>query len=216
MDATTTQKGLVQLSSETESDSETLAATPRAVRAAYKLADGKYTAEDASTEQKGIVQLSSDTDSGAETFAATPKAVKEVMDETQKKAPLDSPDFTGNPRSPTPPLDASGNEIANAAFVRALIAELSGGREGDPLTVNHMQLQTGHKSSEPLVVKDMQLQSGYKSSEPLRVNHVQLQSGHKGTEPLTVNSLQLQRGHMSREPLLINHAGVHFAVVSAF
>ncbi|MDF3917209.1 phage tail protein, partial [Escherichia coli] len=40
-DATTTQKGVVQLSSATDSDSETEAATPKAVRAAYDLANGK-------------------------------------------------------------------------------------------------------------------------------------------------------------------------------
>ncbi|MFU1209703.1 tail fiber protein, partial [Escherichia coli] len=56
-DATTTQKGIVQLSSATDSESETEAATPKAVKAAYDLADGKYTAQDATTTQKGIVQL---------------------------------------------------------------------------------------------------------------------------------------------------------------
>ncbi|HBL4909285.1 TPA: tail fiber protein, partial [Enterobacter hormaechei] len=54
---------MVQLSSATDSASETLAATPRAVKAAYDLANGKYTAQDATTAQKGIVQLSSATNS---------------------------------------------------------------------------------------------------------------------------------------------------------
>ncbi|MFA2045259.1 tail fiber protein, partial [Escherichia coli] len=58
-DATTTRKGIVQLSSAINSTSETLAATPKAVKAAYDLANGKYTAQDATTTQKGIVQLSS-------------------------------------------------------------------------------------------------------------------------------------------------------------
>ncbi|EJI4118317.1 phage tail protein [Salmonella enterica] len=79
-DATLTAKGFTQLSSATDSASEMLAATPKAVKAAYDLADGKYTAQDATTAQKGIVQLSSATDSASESFAATSKAVKIAMD----------------------------------------------------------------------------------------------------------------------------------------
>lgn len=79
-DATLTSKGLVQLSSATNSDSETLAATPKAVKTAYDLANGKYTAQDATTAQKGLVQLSSATNSDSETLAATPKAVKAAYD----------------------------------------------------------------------------------------------------------------------------------------
>ncbi|MEF4180882.1 prophage tail fiber N-terminal domain-containing protein, partial [Escherichia coli] len=78
----------------------------------------------ASTTQKGLVQLCSDTDNDSEELAATPKAVKTVMDETKTKAPLDSPAFTGTPTAPTPPDDAVGTEIANAAFVRKLLAAL--------------------------------------------------------------------------------------------
>ncbi|EFU3119323.1 phage tail protein [Escherichia coli] len=79
-DASLTAKGFVQLSSATNSDSETLAATPKAVKAAYDLANGKYTAQDATTARKGIVQLSSATNSDSETLAATPKAVKAAYD----------------------------------------------------------------------------------------------------------------------------------------
>ncbi|EHD1123089.1 phage tail protein [Escherichia coli] len=79
-DASLTAKGFVQLSSATNSTSETLAATPKAVKAAYDLANGKYTAQDATTAQKGIVQLSSATNSTSETLAATPKAVKAAYD----------------------------------------------------------------------------------------------------------------------------------------
>ncbi len=79
-DASLTAKGFVQLSSATNSDSETLAATPKAVKAAYDLANGKYTAQDATTARKGIVQLSSATNSTSETLAATPKAVKAAYD----------------------------------------------------------------------------------------------------------------------------------------
>ncbi|CZY87082.1 MULTISPECIES: phage tail protein [Enterobacter] len=79
-DATLTAKGFTQLSSATDSTSEALAATPKAVKAAYDLAKGKYTAQDATTAQKGIVQLSSETDSTSEALAATPKAVKAAND----------------------------------------------------------------------------------------------------------------------------------------
>ncbi|MED9442357.1 prophage tail fiber N-terminal domain-containing protein [Escherichia coli] len=78
----------------------------------------------ASTTEKGLVQLCSDTDNDSEELAATPKAVKTVMDETKTKAPLDSPAFIGTPTTPTPPDDATGLEMANAAFVRKLLAAL--------------------------------------------------------------------------------------------
>ena len=79
-DASLTAKGFVQLSSATNSVSETQAATPKAVKAAYDLANGKYTAQDASTTRKGLVQLSSATNSTSETLAATSKAVKAAYD----------------------------------------------------------------------------------------------------------------------------------------
>ena len=79
-DASLTAKGFVQLSSATNSDSETLAATPKAVKAAYDLANAKYTAQDATTARKGLVQLSSATNSTSETLAATAKAVKAAYD----------------------------------------------------------------------------------------------------------------------------------------
>ncbi|EHX5851307.1 tail fiber protein, partial [Escherichia coli] len=79
-DASLTAKGFVQLSSATNSTSEALAATPKAVKAAYDLANGKYTAQDATTARKGLVQLSSATNSDSETLAATPKAVKAAYD----------------------------------------------------------------------------------------------------------------------------------------
>ncbi|EMN0690088.1 phage tail protein [Enterobacter hormaechei] len=84
-DATLTAKGFTQLSSATDSASESVAATPKAVKAAYDLAKGKYTAQDATTAQKGIVQLSSATDSTSESVAATPKAVKAAYDLAKRK-----------------------------------------------------------------------------------------------------------------------------------
>ncbi|HCO3797694.1 TPA: tail fiber protein [Escherichia coli] len=87
-DASLTAKGFVQLSSATDSQSETEAATPKAVKIAYDLAWGKYTAQDATTTRKGIVQLSSATNSTSETLAATPKAVKAAYDLAAGKAPV--------------------------------------------------------------------------------------------------------------------------------
>ncbi|HFT9236764.1 TPA: tail fiber protein [Escherichia coli] len=86
-DATTTAKGFTQLSSATDSDSEEVAATPKAVKATYDLAKGKYTAQDATTAQKGIIQLSSATDSESEAVAATPKAVKAANDNANSRVP---------------------------------------------------------------------------------------------------------------------------------
>ncbi|HDW3138094.1 TPA: tail fiber protein [Escherichia fergusonii] len=87
LDATTKQKGLVQLNSAVNSTSETQAATSKAVKTAYDLADGKYTAQDATTARKGIVQLSSATNSDSETLAATPKAVKAANDNANGRVP---------------------------------------------------------------------------------------------------------------------------------
>ncbi|MDK7604672.1 phage tail protein [Enterobacter hormaechei] len=86
-DATLTAKGFTKLSSATDSASESVAATPKAVKAAYDLAKGKYTAQDATTAQKGIVQLSSATDSTSEALAATPKAVKAANDNANGRVP---------------------------------------------------------------------------------------------------------------------------------
>ncbi|HIB2619831.1 TPA: phage tail protein [Escherichia coli] len=84
-DASLTAKGFVQLSSATNSDSETLAATPKAVKVAYDLANGKYTAQDATTARKGLVQLCSATNSTSETLAATSNAVKAAYDNAEKR-----------------------------------------------------------------------------------------------------------------------------------
>ncbi|EHA9400147.1 phage tail protein [Salmonella enterica subsp. enterica serovar Newport] len=92
---------------------------------AQQIVDG-LNATNATTTEKGLVQLCSATDNDSEALAATPKAVKTVMDEVKDKAPLNSPALAGTPTTPTPDLSATGREIANAAFVRALIAALVG------------------------------------------------------------------------------------------
>ncbi|WP_000104821.1 phage tail protein [Escherichia coli] len=99
-DASLTAKGFTQLSSATNSESEILAATPKAVKAAYDLAAGKASASHthpwnqitdvpaASLTVKGTVQLSSATNSTSEMQAATPKAVKAAYDLAAGKAPV--------------------------------------------------------------------------------------------------------------------------------
>ncbi|HGD9197911.1 TPA: phage tail protein, partial [Escherichia coli] len=143
-DASLTAKGFVQLSSATNSDSETLAATPKAVKAAYDLANGKYTAQDATTARKGIVQLSSATNSTSETLAATSKAVKAVMDETNKKAPLNSPALTGTPTTPTARQGTNNTQIASTAFVMAAIAALVDSSPDALNTLNELAAALGN------------------------------------------------------------------------
>jgi len=143
-DASLTAKGFTQLSSATNSISETLAATPKAVKAAYDLANGKYTAQDATTARKGLVQLSSATNSTSETLAATPKAVKTVMDETNKKAPLNSPALTGTPTTPTARQGTNNTQIANTAFVMAAIAALVDSSPDALNTLNELAAALGN------------------------------------------------------------------------
>ncbi|EGK2969474.1 phage tail protein [Escherichia coli] len=143
-DASLTAKGFTQLSNATNSTSETLAATPKAVKAAYDLANGKYTAQDATTARKGLVQLSSATNSMSETLAATPKAVKTVMDETNKKAPLNSPALTGTPTTPTARQGTNNTQIANTAFVMAAIAALVDSSPDALNTLNELAAALGN------------------------------------------------------------------------
>ena len=143
-DASLTVKGFTQLSSAINSESETLAATPKAVKAAYDLANEKYTAQNATTTQKGIVQLSSATNSTSETLAATPKAVKAVMDETNEKAPLNSPALTGTPTTPTAPQGTNSTQIASTAFVMDAIAALVDSSPDALNTLNELAAALGN------------------------------------------------------------------------
>ncbi|HDT2052428.1 TPA: phage tail protein, partial [Escherichia coli] len=143
-DASLTAKGFVQLSSATNSVSETQAATPKAVKAAYDLANAKYTAQDATTARKGLVQLSSATNSTSETLAATSKAVKAVMDETNKKAPLNSPALTGTPTTPTARQGTNNTQIASTAFVMAAIAALVDSSPDALNTLNELAVALGN------------------------------------------------------------------------
>ncbi len=93
-DATLTQKGFTQLSNATDSDDDTKAATPKAVKAAMAEArNHTHTwnqitgVPDGTLTQKGIVKLNSATDSTSTTEAATPSAVKAAMDKANAAAP---------------------------------------------------------------------------------------------------------------------------------
>ena len=116
---------------------------------------GAFNLENASQEKKGIVRLSNATDSESETEAATPLAVKTVMDEAQKKAALDSPAFTGAPTTPTPPDDASGPEIANAAFVRKRLADLVSSSPEALDTLNELAAALGNDPAFSATVMNM-------------------------------------------------------------
>lgn len=135
-DASLTAKGFVQLSSATDSQSETEAATPKAVKIAYDLARGKYTAQDATTTRKGIVQLSSAINSTSEILAATPKAVKAAYDLANGKQPADAtltalaglvtaadrlPYFTGADRAALATLTAIGRAIIAKGSIKDVL-----------------------------------------------------------------------------------------------
>lgn len=147
--ASLTAKGTVQLSSATDSQSETEAATPKAVKIAYDLARGKYTAQDATTTRKGIVQLSSAINSTSETLAATPKAVKAAYDLANGKQPADAtltalaglataadrlPYFTGADRAALATLTAIGRAIIAKGSIKDVLNYLGLG-EGSALPV---------------------------------------------------------------------------------
>ncbi|WP_198650997.1 phage tail protein, partial [Escherichia coli] len=99
---------------------------------------------DASLTAKGFVQLSSATNSVSETLAATPKAVKAVMDETNKKAPLNSPALTGTPTTPTAQQGTNNTQIASTAFVMAAIAALVDSSPDALNTLNELAAALGN------------------------------------------------------------------------
>ncbi|MBA3109972.1 phage tail protein [Salmonella enterica] len=92
-DATLTQKGFTQLSNATDSDDETKAATPKAVKAAMAQARththtwNQITGvPDGTLLQKGIVKLNAATNSSSTSEAATPSAVRDAYELANSKA----------------------------------------------------------------------------------------------------------------------------------
>ncbi|WP_139453346.1 phage tail protein, partial [Escherichia coli] len=80
----------------------------------------------------------------SETLAATPKAVKTVMDETNKKAPLNSPALTGTPTTPTATKGTNNTQIANTAFVMTAIAALVDSSPDALNTLNELAAALGN------------------------------------------------------------------------
>ncbi|EPD9064197.1 gp53-like domain-containing protein [Escherichia coli] len=70
------------------------------------------------------VEFSSALDSDEEYKAATPLAISTL---NRLKAPVDSPEFIGIPKSPTPEQGTNSTQIANTAFVQAAITALIDG-----------------------------------------------------------------------------------------
>ncbi len=159
--ASLTQSGIVQLSSAINSTSETLAATPKAVKAAYDLAAGKAPSSHthpwnqitgvptASLTAKGITQLSSATNSTSEVLAATPKAVKAAYDLANGKQAADAtltalaalataadklPYFTGVDRAALTALTSVGRAILGKTSIQSVLDYLGLG-EGSALPV---------------------------------------------------------------------------------
>ncbi|HHH8044810.1 phage tail protein, partial [Escherichia coli] len=135
----------------TNTEAITLKIDPSVVLATRKYVDDKISEHeqsrrhpDASLTAKGFTQLSSAINSESETLAATPKAVKAVMDETSKKAPLNSPALTGTPTTPTAPQGTNSTQIASTAFVMAAIAALVDSSPGALNTLNELAAALGN------------------------------------------------------------------------
>ncbi|EHF9176009.1 TPA: phage tail protein [Salmonella enterica subsp. enterica serovar Saintpaul] len=148
-DATLTQKGFTQLSNATDSDDETKAATPKAVKAAMAEArNHTHTwnqitgVPDGTLTQKGIVQLSSATDSTSEVLAATPKAVKAAMDKANAAAPANHTHtqfFTTNGTFTVPDgvttlfIEVMGGGGGGAGGSQSIYYEARGGHAGEQI-----------------------------------------------------------------------------------
>ncbi len=148
-DATLTQKGFTQLSNATDSDDETKAATPKAVKAAMAEArNHTHTwnqitgVPDGTLTQKGIVQLSSATDSTSTTEAATPSAVKAAMDKANAAAPANHTHtqfFTTNGTFTVPDgvttlfIEVMGGGGGGAGGSQSINYEARGGHAGEQI-----------------------------------------------------------------------------------
>lgn len=173
-DASTTQKGLVQLSSATNSDSETMAATPKAVKSVKELADTKAPIE--SPELTGTPTAPTAAQSTNSTQIANTAFVKAAITalingapgalDTLKeiaaainndpnfsttinnalalKAPLASPALTGIPTAPTAAQGTNNTQIATTAYVRAAISALVGSSPEALDTLNELAAALGN------------------------------------------------------------------------
>ncbi|EBT1933662.1 hypothetical protein CJC00_19285 [Salmonella enterica] len=173
-DASTTQKGLVQLSSETNSDSETMAATPKAVKSVKDLADTKASIESPSltgtpsapTAAQGtnstqiantafvkaaITALINGAPGTLDTLKEIAAAINNdpnfsttVNNALALKAPLASPALTGIPTAPTAAQGTNNTQIATTAYVRAAISALVGSSPEALDTLNELAAALGN------------------------------------------------------------------------
>ncbi|HFL4078871.1 tail fiber protein [Escherichia coli] len=173
-DASTTQKGLVQLSSETNSDSETMAATPKAVKSVKDLADTKAPIESPSltgtptapTAAQGtnstqiantafvksaITALINGAPGTLDTLKEIAAAINNdpnfsttINNALALKAPLASPALTGVPTAPTAAQGTNNTQIATTAYVRAAISALVGSSPEALDTLNELAAALGN------------------------------------------------------------------------
>ncbi|MDZ8506407.1 tail fiber protein [Escherichia coli] len=173
-DASTTQKGLVQLSSETNSDSETMAATPKAVKSVKDLADTKAPIESPSltgtptapTAAQGtnstqiantafvkaaITALINGAPGTLDTLKEIAAAINNdpnfsttINNALALKAPLASPTLTGIPTAPTAAQGTNNTQIATTAYVRAAISALVGSSPEALDTLNELAAALGN------------------------------------------------------------------------
>ncbi|EQA9866992.1 tail fiber protein [Escherichia coli] len=173
-DASTTQKGLVQLSSATNSDSETMAATPKAVKSVKELADTKAPIESPSltgtptapTAAQGtnstqiantafvkaaITTLINGAPGTLDTLKEIAAAINNdpnfsttINNALALKAPLASPALTGIPTAPTAAQGTNNTQIATTAYVRAAISALVGSSPEALDTLNELAAALGN------------------------------------------------------------------------
>ncbi|ELI0710702.1 tail fiber protein, partial [Escherichia coli] len=173
-DASTAQKGLVQLSSETNSDSETMAATPKAVKSVKDLADTKAPIESPSltgtptapTAAQGtnstqiantafvkaaITALINGAPGTLDTLKEIAAAINNdpnfsttINNALALKAPLASPALTGIPTAPTAAQGTNNTQIATTAYVRAAISALVGSSPEALDTLNELAAALGN------------------------------------------------------------------------
>ena len=173
-DASTTQKGLVQLSSETNSDSETMAATPKAVKSVKDLADTKAPIESPSLTgtptaptaaqgtnstqiantafvKEAITALINGAPGALDTLKEIATAINNdpnfsttINNALALKAPLASPALTGIPTAPTAAQGTNNTQIATTAYVRAAISALVGSSPEALDTLNELAAALGN------------------------------------------------------------------------
>ncbi len=172
--ASLTAKGITQLSSATNSDSETMAATPKAVKSIKDLADTKAPIESPSltgtptapTAAQGtnstqiantafvkaaITALINGAPGTLDTLKEIAAAINNdpnysttINNALALKAPLASPALTGVPTAPTAAQGTNNTQIATTAYVRAAISALVGSSPEALDTLNELAAALGN------------------------------------------------------------------------